>query len=112
MWNGAVRVRSKDLDGGLLYRLTNTSSVNNWLLDNAVGATMPNLNTSIVESIPLRVPQNASAVVALLDEIDKLIEGLTEMTIRVKNLRAGLLSKLLSGEHEIPESYDRYLRAA
>ena len=109
---GAVRVRSKKLDGAILFRLTNTSDVNTWLMDNSVGATMPNLNTAIVASIPLRVPGNALEAVALLRGMDEYIDGLTNSIRSAMELRSGLLSDLLSGEHEIPASYDSLLGAA
>lgn len=109
---GTVRVRSGKLDGEILFRLSNTSSVNSWLMDNSVGATMPNLNSSIVAAIPLRVPGNASEAVALLRAMDKYISGTTDLLSSAKELRSGLLSDLLSGAHEIPGSYDRLLGVA
>ena len=109
---GTVRVRSSHLGGALLFRLTNTSGVNAWLMDNSVGMTMPNLNTSIISAIPLRVPENPFEAISLLKTIDEFIQTLNVSLIRAKNLRSGLLSDLLSGEHEIPVSYDDFLKAA
>jgi len=109
---GTVRVRSGKLNGEILFRLSNTSNVNSWLMDNSVGATMPNLNSSIVAAIPLRVPGNALEAVALLRAMDKFISGTTDLLSSATELRSGLLSDLLSGAHEIPESYDRLLGAA
>jgi type I restriction enzyme S subunit len=109
---GTVRVRSSRLGGALLFRLTNTSGVNAWLMDNSVGMTMPNLNTSIISAIPLRVPENPLEAISLLKTIDEFIQTLNVSLIRAKNLRSGLLSDLLSGEHEIPVSYDIFLEAA
>ena len=109
---GAVRVRSKKIDGAILFRLTNTSDVNTWLMDNSVGATMPNLNTAIVASIPLRVPGNASEAVSLLRGMDDYLDGLTNSIRSAMELRSGLLSNLLSGEYEIPATYDSVLGVA
>jgi type I restriction enzyme S subunit len=109
---GTVRVRSTRLSGELIFRLTNTAEVNAWLMDNSVGATMPNLNTSIVGSIPLRIPKNASDALRLLDALDAHIGNLDLAQNSAKTLRSGLLSDLLSGNHEIPASYDSLLGAA
>jgi len=44
--------------------------------------------------------------------MDEVIQSSERAITDAKNLRSGLLSGLLSGEHEIPESYDRLLGAA
>jgi type I restriction enzyme S subunit len=109
---GTVRVRSRKLSGSLMFRLTNTTEVNSWLYDNSVGATMPNLNTAIVAAIPIRVPEDASTAIAVLVSIDNELECLTRILQTATDLRSALLSDLLSGEHEIPESYDCFLEVA
>jgi len=50
--------------------------VANWLIGQAVGATMPNLNSVIVAEIPLRVPEPTTQrrVSAVLGAFDELIE--------------------------------------
>ena len=44
--------------------------------------------------------------------MDDVIQGTEQAVTDAKNLRSGLLSDLLSGEHEIPMSYDKFLKAA
>jgi type I restriction enzyme S subunit len=50
--------------------------------------------------------------VDLLENFDKVIEGTQRSTEDSKELRTGMLSNLLSGEHEIPTSYDQFIGAA
>jgi type I restriction enzyme S subunit len=51
-------------------------------------------------------------VIEIISTFDKAIEE-TELVLKeAKNLRSGLLSDLLSGEHEIPTSYDLFIGPA
>ena len=58
---------------------------------------------------PLAEQQRVVEIVSFMDEV---IQSTEQAVIDAKNLRSGVLSDLLSGEHEIPESYDRLLGAA
>jgi len=51
-------------------------------------------------------------IVTIVSAIDKVIQSADKAVTDAKNLRSGLLSDLLSGNHEIPGSYDRLLGAA
>jgi restriction endonuclease S subunit len=51
-------------------------------------------------------------IVEIVSSIDDLIESTEHAVADAKHLRSGLLLDLLSGSHEIPESYDRLLGAA
>jgi type I restriction enzyme S subunit len=51
-------------------------------------------------------------IVDLISSIDDVIEQDHLAITEAKNLRSGLLSVLLSGEHEIPPSYDKLIGAA
>jgi hypothetical protein len=44
--------------------------------------------------------------------MDEVVQSSEQAFIDAKNLRSGLLSDLLSGNHEIPASYDSLLGAA
>ena len=51
-------------------------------------------------------------IVDVVSSMDEAV-GVSEAALsRAKTLRSGLLADLLSGDHEIPESYDRFLGAA
>ena len=51
-------------------------------------------------------------IVNNISEFDSLIESTESAITESQNLRSGLLSDLLSGEHEIPASYDKVMGAA
>ena len=51
-------------------------------------------------------------IIQVISGLDSFQDSLTACLNSSKNLRAGILSSLLSGEHEIPASYDKVLGAA
>jgi restriction endonuclease S subunit len=48
-------------------------------------------------------------IVETISSMDDGIEASERAVAAAKNLRSGLLSDLLSGEHEIPKSYDELM---
>lgn len=77
-----------------------------WLVRHAVGATMPNLNTGILASVPLVVPQTE-----LLDAFENIVASTEEKrslnyeTIQVlTELRDALLPRLISGALRLPDA--------
>jgi type I restriction enzyme, S subunit len=51
-------------------------------------------------------------IVSIISEFDSLIDSTENAISQAQNLRSALLSDLLSGEHEIPASYDKAMGAA
>ena len=77
-----------------------------WLVQHAVGATMPNLNTGILGSVPLLLPP-----ANILDQFENVAAALEErrsenlLTIdSLATLRDTLLPRLISGQLRLPES--------
>jgi restriction endonuclease S subunit len=64
----------------------------------------------ITFAIPL--PEKQLEIVNLISLFDSEIARTTRVIEEAKQLRSGLLSDLLSGEHEIPASYDKVIGAA
>jgi type I restriction enzyme S subunit len=65
-------------------------------------------------SLSLWLPSIAEQerIVHNISEFDSFIESTESAITESQNLRSGLLSDLLSGEHEIPASYDKVMGAA
>jgi type I restriction enzyme S subunit len=75
---------------------------------------LPSISNGIVQEIEINLPplQEQKRIVDLISSMDDAITT-TEVTIaETKKLRSGLLSDLLSGDHEIPASYDKITGAA
>lgn len=69
----------------------------------AIGATMPNLNTSILRDVPIAVPTRAlqDKFTRIADANDKLIDILAEKSDVLRRKRDLLLPRLISGELDV-----------
>lgn len=89
-----------------------SKSMQNLITDRAVGATMLNLNTTILSNLPVAVPDETSGPLGKLPESIGVsdLAGVRHLEV-LRNLRNELLSALLSGAHRIPETYDELIGA-
>ena len=97
-----------------LYLICSIDSTVKACVEMSAGTRMPRTSTSDLASISLWLPplHEQNRIVAVVSSADDLIHATESAIVESKNLRSGLLSDLLSGEHEIPASYDRLLGAA
>jgi type I restriction enzyme, S subunit len=80
---------SSKINESFLHRYLSTSSVIGWIQGQAVGATMPNLNTNILERLPIIYPENKNTqknIAATLTAYDDFIE--------INQKRIALLEKM------------------
>jgi type I restriction enzyme S subunit len=78
------------------------------------GAAQPNISQTIIKSWPITLPPipYQSHLVSTMEVFDTTLFALQSSINSSKLLRSSLLSDLLSGEHEIPVSYDKVMGAA
>jgi type I restriction enzyme S subunit len=76
--------------------------------------TQPKLGLNMINSIEIPLPEldEQDEIFSVVSQIDTLIASTSDLIMQTITLRTGLLSNLLSGEHEIPASYDRLIGAA
>jgi len=81
---------------------------------NRNGAVQPNLSAKSLSGFitPLPPLVEQKRIVDVVSSMDDSIQASEQTIVEAKNLRSGLLSDLLSGEHEIPAVYDKLLGAA
>lgn len=72
---------------------------------------VPSIKNSIVEAIDVSIPSisEQEQIVSVISEFDSFFNFTLEAIASSRNLRSGLLSELLSGEHEIPATYDKVM---
>lgn len=78
--------------------------VRTWLEQNAVGQTMPNMNTAILSSLPLVTPANRleqNEIAGILDSIDTKVSVLLAKQTSYQSLKRGLMQKLFTGEWRV-----------
>ena len=76
--------------------------------------TQPKLGLNMINSIEIPLPELAEQdeIFSVVSHFDSLIATTKDQITKANTLRSGLLANLLSGEHEIPESYDKAMSAA
>lgn len=92
----------------LMYWIQNNR---NEFVSRAAGSTFKEISKTNVKSIKINLPPlpEQKRIVDLISSIDHGISATERLITVTKQLRSGLLSNLLSGEHEIPESYDKII---
>ena len=90
---------------GFLSMLLDAPRARTWLVQHAVGATMPNLNTGILGSVPVVLP--SPSVLSAFEELVSLTEEQrsrnASMAETLATLRDTLLPRLISGQLRLPE---------
>lgn len=74
---------------------------------------VPSLNMKIIRNTSVEWPAEADlpSLAAALRETREACRAQAAVAAALGELRANLLTALLSGEHEIPESYDELMEA-
>lgn len=69
------------------------------------------LNSQSLDSVPIPLPplHEQERMVETMNTLDETVEASRASLDRLRDLRPSMLSVLLSGEHEIPNSYDQFL---
>ena len=105
---------SSNFDEDFLYNLLNSDYVQRQFESLAAGSGVRNLNIEVVKKVKVKIPTILvqKELVSVINEFDNFIIKLTKQLHSGFDLRNALLSDLLSGEYEIPASYDKVIGAA
>ncbi|MGH3971872.1 MAG: restriction endonuclease subunit S [Pseudonocardiaceae bacterium] len=100
---GCLRVRLGDYsssDPRFISYLLGTEDSRDWIKRHAVGATMPNLNTSILSSVPLMIPPPSvqQAIAEVLGALDDKIAANINFTKTVDDYLAATLLACLNAK--------------
>jgi type I restriction enzyme, S subunit len=90
---------------GFLSMLLDAPRARTWLVQHAVGATMPNLNTGILGSVPVVLP--SPSVLGAFEELVSVTEQQrsrnASLAETLATLRDTLLPRLISGQLRLPQ---------
>jgi type I restriction enzyme S subunit len=97
------------LDGGFLWSFMARKVQE--MRDGSRGSAQGVITKDDLADLPLGLPPlvEQKRIVEIVSSMDEVIQLSVRAVADAKNLRSGLLSDLLSGEHEIPKSYDKLL---
>lgn len=101
-----VRVQGSTVDARCLTYLLSLPATRGWISQHAVGATMPNLNTSVLREVPVTLPpiKEQRGIAATLGALDDKIESnrrLAQWSSQLLSARADALLRA-AATHELP----------
>jgi type I restriction enzyme S subunit len=78
------------------------------------GSAQGGVNASKLSKLKIDIPplSTQTEISGIIQELDKYSFGIQKAIYKSQELRLGLLSDLLSGNHEIPSTYDKVMGAA
>lgn len=101
-----IRVRpTQDLAEEYLAFQFRSARVRSWLLQHAIGTTMPSLNQQILQKVAIALPPTKAEQVAIADALsdaDALIESLEQLIAKKRQIKQGTMQALLTGEQRLP----------
>jgi type I restriction enzyme S subunit len=107
-------IRAKEMLGQFLFYLLEGPQSQEQFQRFKKGSTRESVGMQVLRKIKVHVPPltEQHRIVEIISSMDKVVDQ-TQLTIsEAKNIRSGLLTDLLSGENEIPASYDKVMGAA
>jgi type I restriction enzyme S subunit len=89
-------------------------SIQPYLDQNARGVAQRGIYLNQIRDLEIPIPtlNEQFAIVSNIEVLDNFIQATQRVVAQIQKLRAVILSDLLSGEHEIPDSYDKVMGAA
>lgn len=93
-----------DVDPAFVSYRLGAPDAREWIVNHAVGATMPNLNTSILSALPLTLPSHAEqrAIAEVLGALDDKIAANTRLAATADELSAALYAAMLTDDTRVP----------
>jgi type I restriction enzyme S subunit len=106
---------SKDCHGEYLALQFQSARVKGWLLQNAIGTTMPSLNQEILRNVVVSLPPTKAeqeAIAEALSDADALIESLEHLIAKKYQIKQGTMQELLIGKKRLPGFSGEWKEAA
>lgn len=79
--------------------------VQSWLLQHAIGTTMPSLNQTILSNVLIPLPPTLAeqeAIAGALSDADAWIESLEQLIAKKRQIKQGAMQELLTGKLRLP----------
>jgi type I restriction enzyme, S subunit len=109
---GSIRIRLNcpEIDTRYLRHYLQQDKIGKWLLHNAKGVTMPNLNTATVRGIPFRYPSlgEQQRIAALLDKVDALRRKRTYALDLLDSIGPAIFFDMFGDAHRNTKGFDVY----
>jgi type I restriction enzyme S subunit len=88
-----------------------SAAATSWLVDSAVGVTMPNINTGILAALPMALPSRVEqdAIVDVLEGARSQANALEKIIVKKRAVRQGLTQQLLTGRIRLSGFTDEWV---
>jgi type I restriction enzyme S subunit len=109
-----IRAKSESILSELIWALVGSDDFVDFLIRRSTGSNYPAVRPNDISDFTFMLPplHDQETVSKLITTFDDTIRASSVLINSAQNLRSGLLSDLLSGVHEIPESYDKVMGAS
>jgi type I restriction enzyme S subunit len=109
-----IRAKSESILSELIWALVGSDDFVDFLIRRSTGSNYPAVRPNDISDFTFMLPplHDQETVSKLITTFDDTIRASSVLINSAQNLRSGLLSDLLSGVHEIPESYGKVIGAA
>ena len=109
-----IRAKSESILSELIWALVGSDDFVDFLIRRSTGSNYPAVRPNDISDFTFMLPplHDQETISKLITTFDDTIRTLSVLINSAQNLRSGLLSELLSGDHEIPASYDKVIGAA
>jgi type I restriction enzyme S subunit len=109
-----VRANPDIISPYLVWAIASSNNFVNYLIEHSTGSNYPAVRAAdILEYTFLLPSKDKQKIIAdLILEFDEFSKKVIDTLTKTKNLRSALLSDLLSGNHQIPTTYDKLIGAA
>lgn len=93
-----VRIKDTTIDHGYLFRALTSRDAQDHILGESVGTTRSSINTQILESLSLLIPnrEEQTQIARVLATIDKAIEQTEAIIVKQQRIKTGLMQDLLT----------------
>lgn len=101
---GSMIIRPVNADAEFLRRLLSSPRVISAIEDSSVGTTMVNLNQGTLAGLKLQFPllPEQRAIATALSDMDALLDGLTRLIAKKRDLKQATMQQLLTGQTRLP----------
>ena len=109
-----IRAKSESILSELIWALVGSDDFVDFLIRRSTGSNYPAVRPNDISDFTFILPplHDQEIISKLITTFDDTIRALSVLISSAQNLRSGLLSDFLSGDHEIPVSYDKVIGAA
>ena len=100
-----ARARQGTSDPTFLFYALRADETRRWIIDNSQSSALTNINQTIADAIPIRLPQTVSeqrVIATALSDVDALLDGLERLVAKKRDLKQAAMQQLLTGQTRLP----------